>query len=108
MKSLQNWLGIILLTIGCSSSSKNALEETFPTDLAITSPFATENAVEGLVKRNPYRSVTAPDTISVVTFDSKKTGIVERIGATDINKCGFDVQLFSNVPQVSCYGPVIN
>ncbi|MFH1018589.1 MAG: hypothetical protein V1798_10485 [Pseudomonadota bacterium] len=102
--------------IGCSSSSSgdsaggstNALSETYPSDLAVTSPFAASSSANQ--SRLAFRALEAPptDQMDVMTFEDRREELSQRLEATDVNTCGFTLGLFRQAPIVSCYGPAIN
>lgn len=106
---------IIGAFVSCSSSSStdstgssNALSETYPSDLAVTSPFAASSSANQA--RLAVYAVEAPptDQMEVMTFEDRREEISQRLEATDVNTCGFTLDLFRPAPDVSCYGPTIN
>ncbi|MFH1263172.1 MAG: hypothetical protein V1495_07000 [Pseudomonadota bacterium] len=98
--------------VGCSSSSSsgssNELSTTYPGDLAVTSPFAASSSANQA--RLAVHAMDAPPTgqMEVKTFEERKEEIAQRMEATDINSCGFTLDLFRAAPPVTCYGPAID
>ncbi len=88
-----------------NTTSENGLSEAYPTDLAITSPFATESAVEGLLKIRLGETLSTE--IEVKPFSEKKEEILDRLKGDEPGKCGFSAQLFTPPRSVTCYGPSI-
>ncbi len=110
MRGFSSVILSIALLASCSDSetdTNDLASQTFPTDLAITSPLANGSAVEGLVKLST-RAQTSSDTNIPLPFDEKKDEISKRLIQPDISGCGFTSTLFRPAKDVTCYGPSIS
>jgi hypothetical protein len=101
-------LGSILFLAACGGSSDNGLSESFPPDLAVTSPFANENVVEGLLKFGTRTQDANEDYVAPVPYEQKKEEISDRILGDGADACGFHIKLFRNALPATCYGPPID
>ncbi|MCB0308056.1 MAG: hypothetical protein KDD48_01680 [Bdellovibrionales bacterium] len=105
-------LGAVFLGIciaGCGDSgSDNGLSESYPSDLVITSPFATGSAVEGLTKLTSRFQQISEEPLSPPDYVEKEQEIQNRIQGSSIADCKFNLALFRPKVDVTCYGPQLD
>ncbi|HLG19050.1 MAG TPA: hypothetical protein VI895_04440 [Bdellovibrionota bacterium] len=128
MKTLRGFTGVaffvctaLLGPLSCSNSTDdgnntntnpttetNGLSASYPSDLAVTSPFTSGEVVEGLVRLNSRAQATPNPDEEFKGYFERIDELETRITATDPTACGFGIGVFRPIPAATCYGPSIS
>ncbi len=89
---------------GGSSGSSTTFSRVFPSDMAITSPFAVSStAGADIHSRN-----SQVGEISQLTYEEKIASFAALLDATDVLDCfNYETTLTEGEPDVACYGPSV-
>ena len=95
-------------TIAGGGSTTNGLGNSYPAGLAIESPYASGNAVEGLLKVRAQTRLSNPipeTDISFQDFSTRSSEVAARLNGTSAASCQVQLGLFRKSLEAKCYGP---
>jgi len=82
-----------------ASSTKTTAEEVFPSDVVLSSPYASTTSAAAMV---------VGKTKAVGSYSTERATIESMLAGTKVSDCTFDLDIFNDVGNVSCYGPEVD